>query len=256
MFTQLFGEDFLRYVHDKDKGTSVDKQILSTLIDYSHDQWESTYLKQQAAAEKDTPAKGFIPEHLTLMNTFPSPKKRILGSETSQDRVIVLGEDGIEVANGPSNGYQQQLSSTKSAASILVEDDDTGQANSPRDGIQEQLSSAIFTVTTRGQLASLASLIPPVSSPGGSLSLLLGHVTDSGSAFTDPFTVGQRPCQAVIERAETLLSNEKKKGNNPCGVVIPGLGQFPEQSLRILKRFCAISEAKHKVTAEGTWLLK
>ncbi|XP_068739054.1 uncharacterized protein [Montipora capricornis] len=254
LFTQPFGEDFLRYVYDKDKGTSVDKQILSTLIDYSHDQWQSTYLKQQAAAEKDAPAKGFIPKHRTLMNTFPSPKKMILGSETSQDRVIVLGEDGIEVANGPSNGYQQQLSSTKSAASILVEDDDTGQANSPRDGIQEQLSYAIFTVTTRGQLASLASLIPPVSSPGGSLSLLLGHVTDSGSAFTDPFTVGQRPCQAVIERAETLLSNERKKGNNPCGVVIPGLGQFSEQSLRILKRFCAISEAKHKVTAEATWL--
>ena len=101
--------------------------------------------------------------------------------------------------------------SSKSAASILVEDDDTGQANSPRNGIQEQLLCTIFTVTTRGQLASLALLIPPVSSLGGFLSLLLGHVTDSGSAFTDPFTVGQRPCQAVIERAETLLCNERKK---------------------------------------------
>lgn len=66
--------------------------------------------------------------------------------------------------------------------------------------------------------------------------------------------VVKRPCQAVLERAETLLTDARQKQNNPLGVVISGLGQFPEQGLRILKKFCAISETKHKVTAESKWL--
>ena len=64
----------------------------------------------------------------------------------------------------------------------------------------------------------------------------------------------ERPCQAVLERAETLLTDARQKHNNPLGVVISGLGQFSEQGLRILKKFCAISETKHKVTAESKWL--
>lgn len=68
--------------------------------------------------------------------------------------------------------------------------------------------------------------------------------------------VVERPCKADLERAETLLTDARQKQNNPLGVVISGLGQFSEQGLRILKKFCAISETKHKVTAESKWLAK
>lgn len=75
-----------------------------------------------------------------------------------------------------------------------------------------------------------------MSSAGGPLSLVLGHAAGKDSAvFTNPFGIVQRPCQAVIERAETLI-DERDKGNNVLGVVIPGLGQFSKQGLRILKQ--------------------
>jgi len=226
LFTQLFGEDFLRYVYDKDKGTSVDEHIVSTLVEYSHDQWESVYLNQQTAAQQDTSATGHGPKHLAFADTSPKgPKKMFLGSENPQEKVIILDEE-----------------------------DDTEKANSPSNGSDQQLSCAISTASTRAELAALANLIPPVSSGGGSLSLMPGNVVDSGSLFTNPFCMVQRPCRAVIERAETLLNDERKEGNNPCGVVIPGLGQFSEQGLRTLKNFCVISDTKHKVSAEARWL--
>ena len=50
LFTQIFGDDYLSCGYDKDKGTNIDETILSTLVDYNHDQWESGYLNQQTAA--------------------------------------------------------------------------------------------------------------------------------------------------------------------------------------------------------------
>ena len=222
MFTQLLGEDFLRYVYDKDKGTSVDEHILSTLVDYNHDQWESEYLNQPTTAMQDMPSKGHGPKHPTQDTSQKPPKKICLGNETSQKKVIILDEDDTEEANCSNNGSEHQL------------------------------SSAISTASTRAELAALATLIPPVSSFAGSLSPMLGQGAGSDLLFTNPFCVVQRPCQAVIERAEALLTDERKKGNNPFGVVIPGLGQFSKQGLRILKTFCAISETKHKVSSEAT----
>ena len=102
LFTQLFGEDFLRYVYDRVKGTSVDEHILSTLIDYNHDQWESIYLKQQTAAQQDTPAKVQGPKHPT---SHKGPKRMLIGSETPQRKVILLDEDDTEEAIiSPSDG--------------------------------------------------------------------------------------------------------------------------------------------------------
>lgn len=224
MFTQLLGEDFLRYVYDKDKGTSVDEHILSTLVDYNHDQWESEYLNQPTTAMQDMPSKGHGPKHPTQDTSQKPPKKICLGNETSQKKVIILDEDDTEEANCSNNGSEHQL------------------------------SSAISTASTRAELAALATLIPPVSSFTGSLSPMLGQGAGSDLLFTNPFCVVQRPCQAVIERAEALLTDERKKGNSPFGVVIPGLGQFSKQGLRILKKFCAISETKHKVSSEARWL--
>ena len=46
-FNQSFGSDFLIYAcDDKNKGTSVDENIVSGLLKYNHDSWEGEYLKQ------------------------------------------------------------------------------------------------------------------------------------------------------------------------------------------------------------------
>lgn len=177
------------------------------------------------AAQQDTPVKGHGNKRPTCVS-HKAPKRMFIRSETFKEKVILLDdEDGVDEEIIPSNGSGQHL------------------------------SFALTKASTRAELAALATLIPPVSSAGGSLSLVLGHAAGRDSTvFTNPFSIVQRPCQAVIERAETLLIDERDKGNNVLGVVIPGLGQFSKQGLRILKKFCTISETKHKVTAEAKWL--
>lgn len=156
MFTQLLGEDFLRYVYDKDKGTSVDEHILSTLVDYNHDQWESEYLNQPTTAMQDMPSKGHGPKHPTQDTSQKPAKKICLGNETSQKKVIILDEDDTEEANCSNNGSEYQR------------------------------SSAISIASTRAELAALATLIPSVSSFAGSLSPMLGQGAGSDLLFTNP----------------------------------------------------------------------
>ena len=137
---------------------------------------------------------------------------------------------------------------------ILLDDDDTDEEISPSDGAGQQLSSAISMASTRVELAALATLIPPVSPASSSPTLVPGHGADSDSLFTNPFSIVQRPCWALIERAETLLIDERDKRKDILGVVIPGLGQFSKQGFRILKKYCIVSETKQKVTEEARWL--
>lgn len=120
MFTQLLGEDFLRYVYDKDKGTSVDEHTLSTLVDHNHYLWESEYLNQPTTAMQDMPSKGHGPKHPTQDTSQKPPKKSCLGNETFQKKAIILDEDDTEEANCSNNGSEHQLSSTISTASTRV----------------------------------------------------------------------------------------------------------------------------------------
>lgn len=168
-------------------------------------------------SQPDSPAKNIIPKH-------PAPKKPLkeinIQSDSTQGEVIILDEENTEESTNPSNGWEQQL------------------------------SSAMCSASTRAEIAALASVVPPVASNSGFLTLAL----DSHLVFTNPFRISQRPCRAVITQAETLLADERKKGNDAFGVVINGVGQFSEQGLRILKKFCAISETQHNVNAEARWL--
>ena len=43
LFCNLFGNDFLSYVYDKDTGTAVDANTSSELLEYNHEQWENNY---------------------------------------------------------------------------------------------------------------------------------------------------------------------------------------------------------------------
>ena len=46
LLNQIFGGQFLVYVYDKNKGTSVDENTVPGILEYNHGSWESEYLKQ------------------------------------------------------------------------------------------------------------------------------------------------------------------------------------------------------------------
>ena len=47
----------------------------------------------------------------------------------------------------------------------------------------------------------------------------------------NPFDLDVRPCESIVDRAQTLLATEKRNGTNPSGVKITGIGQFSEEGL-------------------------
>ena len=103
-------------------------------------------------------------------------------------------------------------------------------------------------------MAALASSIPPPPSVGSSLTVSPCFLKESDCNFSKPFCLPERPCEAVINRADEVLYIAKIKGKNPTGVSIEGLGSFTETSLRLLKKFCSISNSKNKLAAEAKWL--
>lgn len=138
MFTQIFGDDYLSCGYDKDKGTSIDETILSTLVDYN--QRESGYLNQQTAACARKPSKGYGPKQLTFLPISHEAPIESNGSEISQEDVVILDEGG---------------------------DSDYKEPNSLSNRIEQQLSTAISSASTRAEIAALATLISPVCSASG-----------------------------------------------------------------------------------------
>ena len=95
---------------------------------------------------------------------------------------------------------------------------------------------------TRAEEAALITLLPPVSRSSASvLQPVYGEVSAS-----DPFTLNERSCESVIEKAQMLLADQRKKGLHPSGVRIGGTGQFSEDGLSILKKFCSVASTKWK----------
>ena len=107
-------------------------------------------------------------------------------------------------------------------------------------------------VTTRAETAALYNIIPPVTSS----SPLQPKPVYGKPSSSDPFSIAVRPCQSDIEKAQKLLSDERAAGKNPTGIEIQGHGQFSENALSVLKRFCTIAETSRKVSAEADWLLQ
>lgn len=49
----MFGGDFLSFKYDKDHGTKIDNIVISSILDYSHSQWESMYLTSNSTEDDD-----------------------------------------------------------------------------------------------------------------------------------------------------------------------------------------------------------
>ena len=266
---------FLVYVYDKNKGTSVDKNIMSGLLEYNHDTWESEYLKQvtdlsDKVTESNAPMQNCGPKWLDFADaqTAPVPshaKSNSSGAQTAPAPSCAKSKSSeAQPAPAPSHAKSNSSEAQTAPASSHVKSnssekkDKAGQTNSFNKGRATQpctrLSSALSTASTRAELAALHMLIPPLSSISSLPTSLHAQVAYSHLPFIDPFSLVRRPCEAAVTAAEKLLSEERRKGNHPSGVMIKGFGQFTEEGIRTLQRFCEIPETKRKIAAEARWL--
>ena len=294
-------------MYDKNKGTSVDENIVSGLLEYNHDSWESEYLKQLTdfsdkvtesnapmqncgskpldfADAQTAPAPSHVEEKDNAGQTNSSSKGRAtqpctqlssaLPSASTRAGLKQLDFADAQTAPAPSHAKSNSskekdkagqtnssskgratLSSALSTASTRAgpkqldfadaqtapapshaksnsseEKDEAGQTNSCNKGRAThpctQLSSALSTASlTRAELAALDILIPPVSPIYSLPTSLHVQIAYSHLSFIDPFSLVQRPCEAVVTAAaEKLLSEQRRKRNHPSGVVIKGFG--------------------------------
>lgn len=252
LFCDLFGNDFLTYVYDKDTGTAVDANTSSKLLEYNHEQWEKNYQGmtrnteeeliplQQRDATTCTPVKHHAAKKLAFCvtkSTISAPKV-IPSTSTSTSSIVspgpVASTEVIEV-----EGDQMQTS---------IQSDGNLQQGS-------QLLSAMSTAKTRAELAALATLIPQVERTiTSSVPSSHAEVTWNCLVYSDPYCLVKRPCEAIVKQGEKLLSDERRKGHHPTGVRIRGIGHFSEQGLSVLKKFAFMSETRHKVISEAQWL--
>ncbi len=248
LFNQLFGGDFLAYWYDDVQGTSVREDTLPSLLEYNHHEWETEYLKEESKFfEKEAASKPLVQRSVAKQpgqsDGKTKPKKPVVKDEVDQ-KAKQAGRSDME----------------QDPCVIYVEEVDAGQTIS-HDNVKEQqpsthLSHAISTQAslTRAELAALGALIPPVSSTTSIQTPLHVQVDYNNPTFVDPFNLAQRPCESVVDRAEKLLRDERRKGNHPSGIVIQSFGQFSEAGLRVIRWFCTVAETKCKVAAEARWL--
>ena len=230
LFCDLFGSDFLPYKYNKDKGTGVDESTVSSLVEYSHDQWEKNYM----------PLDGNMMEELSSQQENGCPENQNdMANETSEQKKVSKKLAFHEQTQSSKKEKKNTLAETSSGSTspssctdeiIIIQDDeseDQMQTSSNGDDNSHQgsqLLSSMSTAKTRAELAALASLIPPVHS--SFLDSSCTEVTSDCVVYTDPYCLTQRPCENIVITAEKLLSDQRQKGSNPTGVVIKGIGHF------------------------------
>ena len=262
LFSDIFGNDYLSYQYDKDKGTSVDGHTVSQLLEYDHEAWEKSYLEGRNVEED------FDPCHSGNQNGCPKNKNAIVMHAPKQHcSSKKLAFDGTQSTNAPVLTLSNKPSSNvvspvpnPPAAVVVIPDEECEeqmQTSSHADASSyqgSQLSSAMSTATTRADLAALDTLIPPVEAIHSTVVSLQAEVTFDCTIYSNPYCLIQRPCEASVKTAEKILSDEKKTGRNPSGVRIKDIGHFSEQGLSVLNKFSVISETKRKVDSEAKWL--
>ena len=162
LLCNLFGNDFLSYVYDKDTGTAVDANSISELLEYNHEQWENNYQNMTRNVEEEpipqqqsdpitcTPVK----HHTAKKLAFHGPKPTITAPEvipstfkstsTIASPGPVASAEVIEVEE--CEGYQMQTTSQS-------------EGNLEQGS---QLLSGLPAAKTRAEIAALATLIPKV----------------------------------------------------------------------------------------------
>ena len=277
LFEQMFGGDFLKYYYDNKHGTKVDDSVTSTLLEYSHEYWESQYGKGKeghvAMENFCSPEVSFIsdimesarlqPDPVASQPTGPLkqpvpapkpvPKDQPLSTQKPAPKVKPAPTQPVPKQHPPpkcpKRCYSESKPDTTLSASSqkvhVIEDDSDWVLESQ----QTALQAAMMKARTRGEMAALHSKIPPLSRSSSTLKAVYGKPSNS-----DPFSLAERPCEGDIQRALELLAGERKAGKEPTGIEISGMGGFSERALLILKRFCMIREVYRKVSSEDIWL--
>lgn len=293
LFEQMFGTDFLKYDYEKDHGGKVDDGLSSSLLEYCHEYWERHYSLDAGEPHDDNKHHCYPRANLNADDVlqlvqkqqsaprhknsdassakFDSPVIEAQGNPPTAEPMKPQGDED-ESANidtgtnqqpkeeqSPTLTYTKRSNNAHSnslncrpspkivdSATVIIEDECNSKASQ-----QTSLQVAIAKATTRAEVAALYTLIPKIASR--SLSAQLKPVYGN-PPISDPFSIAERPCESDIQKANKIIHDERKAGRNPSGVEIQGIGQFAENALPILQRFCAIADTYHRVSAEADWL--
>lgn len=269
----MFGTDFLTYSYDKAHGTVVDEKVISSLLEYCHDSWEKHYPQDSADPQDDSkhlchPRVNLVsasdPRQMLLKQQPPPKRKKCYDftAKLNDQADLVVNSQGNSATAAkpmpaPKKSIQQSVSEDNFdfgsindpfplQSAVIIEDDQDDSKTSQ----ETTLEVAMAKATTRAEVAALFSLIPPVAlrSP-----CLLQPVYGKLS-ISDPYSLDERPCSSDIENARKILNNERKAGKNPRAIDFQGVGQFSENALSVLTRFCAIADMYRKVSVEANWL--
>lgn len=109
-----------------------------------------------------------------------------------------------------------------------------------------QLEAMFATAKTRSDMSALCTILPPIK-PSRYPNHRLPKVKKLMD-ITNAFMISQLPSESVIKKAEDLFNKRKKTSNrSTVGVVIPEVGQFDDDGIAILAKFCQIAELSRKV---------
>ena len=258
----MFGSDFLKYSYSKDHGTSVDDDVSSSLREYNHDYWELQYCKHVLNCEEselsipDDAIDNFCHpgENLNTGLQLYAPAKLASHPIFQQTQCKDLSDSSANLNNDVQNDSPKNIvlshptSSKQSQPTAKIEKHDdfvsakshinTQSSNNCSTCEKESdLRVAMAKAKTRAEEAALFSLVPPVSRrPSTGL-----HPVYDAISTSDPFTLSERPCESVVQKAQKVLDDERKNGRHPWGVNIIGMGQFSEADLSNLKKFCSLA---------------
>lgn len=256
LFNQMFGSDFLSYSYNKDHGTHVTNDVMSKLREYDHDYWECEYVKHVVDSEKNelplpegTNDNFCIPGAYLNTDFQPDAPTKLSKQPPAVNLSTCLHKDSNTDISQPTpmDVSFEIKQSNQTPTNVKKEDSVTDKRSFD---LGSDLRVAIAGAKTRAEEAALFTLLPPVSRSSTSvLQPVYGEM-----AASDPFTLKERPCESVIEKAQMLLVDQRRNGMHPSGVRICGTGQFSEDGLSILKKFCSLASTKWKVSSEANWL--
>lgn len=256
LFNQMFGSDFLSYSYNKDHGTHVTNDVMTKLREYDHDYWECEYAKQVLDSEKNelplpegTNDNFCIPGAYLNTDFQPDAPTKLSKQPPAVNLSTCLHKDSnTDISQPTPMDVSFEIKQSNQTPTNVKKEDSVKDKRSFDSG--SDLRVAIAEAKTRAEEAALFTLLPPVSRSSTSvLQPVYGEMSAS-----DPFTLKERPCESVIEKAQTLLVDQRRNGMHPSGVRICGTGQFSEDGLSILKKFCSLASTKWKVSSEANWL--
>ena len=273
LFKQMFGGDFFTYTYSKDHGTSISEEMSSAILEYNHEHWEIQYAKSLINDEKrkadntlgdecsnfGKPAVNVVID--AMANQAPKSASRLAkqckdsdGSSSDEPVNGSFSPEYVDLKDQYDFSSQNDFDDSATLEEVVVIGTSTPDIADRNEECHSTLCDTMAKATTIAELAAVCSLLPPVSTSCTANTAVLHP--EFGSLLDNPFTIDVRPCETVVDSAQTLFDKEKTNGKNPSGVNITGIGKFSEEGLNVLKQFCVIADTNRKVSSEANWLAR